>query len=179
MRPYSIVGGRRTTINHAFASAIAVVDEYDPVEIAQAVSDLGQNPDSDLSCVYCGKEAQTWDHVFALVEQGQYSGFGHTLGNLVPCCKQCNSQKGNRNWEQFLRSRGQDEIEFRDRLQKLTTYLKRQMPSRLTNDEIRQLCPTEMEELERTKNVVILQMEKADGIAGLIRQKVRNRLRGS
>jgi len=126
--------------------------------------------------VYCGKEAQTWDHVFALVEHGQYSGFGHTLGNLVPWCKQCNSQKGNQNWEHFLRNKQQDETSFRDRAQKLTTYITREMPPRLTNEDIRKLCPAEMEEMERAKNEVIDQMEKADTIAALIRKKTKNHL---
>lgn len=175
LRPYSIVDMRRTTINHAFASAIAAVDQFDPAKVARTVRDLGQNPDSDLTCVYCGKEAQTWDHVFALVERGQYSGFGHTLGNLVPCCKECNSQKGNRNWEDFLRSRQKDDKGSRDRAQKLKTYINNNMPLRLTNEDIRKLCPAEMEELERAKNEVINQMEKADTLAAQIRQKVKNR----
>jgi hypothetical protein len=176
-RPYSIVGSRRTTINHTFASAIALVGEISPTSISRAVRALGQNPDSDLTCVYCGKEAQTWDHVFALVENGEYSGYGHTLGNLVPCCKQCNSQKGNQNWERFLRSRQLDGTSLLERTQKIAAYIEKEMPRRVTNEDIRKLCPAEMEELERAKNEVIHQMEKADKVATLIRQKVKNHLK--
>ena len=172
-----IVDRRLTTINHAFASAIAIIDEYDPNANARAVEKLGQNPNEDLSCVYCGKEAQTWDHVFALVDHGEYSGFGHTLGNLVPCCKECNSQKGNRNWKAFLRSKQQDEKGFSDRAQKLTTYITSEMPPRITIEDIRKICPAEMEELVRAKSEVILQMEKADTAASQIRKKVKDHLR--
>jgi len=172
-----IVDRRLTTINHAFASAIAIIDEYDPNANARAVEKLGQNPNEDLSCVYCGKEAQTWDHVFALVDHGEYSGFGHTLGNLVPCCKECNSQKGNRNWKGFLRSKQQDEKSFSDRAQKLTTYITSEMPPRMAIEDIRKICPAEMEELVRAKSEVILQMEKADTAASQIRKKVKDHLR--
>ncbi len=45
LRPYSIYGRRVTTINHAFASAIAINDVYDDALIKQAIVDLGQDPE--------------------------------------------------------------------------------------------------------------------------------------
>ena len=110
LRPYSILRERQTTIAHAFASAIALSDEYDSERVAQALRSLGQDPDGDLMCVYCEKApAKTWDHVYGLVRNKQYSGFGHVLGNLVPCCMNCNESKGNRDWSQFLKTRIHEE----------------------------------------------------------------------
>jgi hypothetical protein len=106
LRPYNIVARRATTINHAFAAAIAPSDAYEEARIREAIRLLGQDPDTDLMCVYCDAPAKTWDHVFATVKQTKFSGFGHRLGNLVPCCKPCNSEKGNKPWDTFLRSRG-------------------------------------------------------------------------
>jgi len=40
-------------------------------------------------CVYCGGEQTGWDHVIPLSRGG-----AHTEGNLVPCCRPCNSSKG-------------------------------------------------------------------------------------
>jgi 5-methylcytosine-specific restriction endonuclease McrA len=41
-------------------------------------------------CFYCNEvEASTIDHVVPLVRGGT-----HSIGNLVPCCKRCNSSKG-------------------------------------------------------------------------------------
>ena len=60
------------------------------------------NPDEDLACAYCGVKAQTWDHVYATVRDTHFSGFGHRLGNLLPCCKSCNSSKGNKDWNLFF-----------------------------------------------------------------------------
>ena len=41
-------------------------------------------------CAYCLKRpANTWDHVIPLRRGGL-----HTIGNLLPACRQCNSSKG-------------------------------------------------------------------------------------
>lgn len=47
------------------------------------------------ACAYCGeREAQlTMDHVVALAKGGS-----HSVENLVPACKSCNSAKGVRDW---------------------------------------------------------------------------------
>src|SRR5437870_262374 len=103
LRPYSIIGQRKTTVNHTFASAIAPTDIYDDAIVAEAIRALGQDPDDDLLCAYCDdNEADTWDHVVGLVKDQQFSGFGHTIGNLLPCCRQCNSRKGNKDWRAYL-----------------------------------------------------------------------------
>jgi len=62
---YSIVRKRKTTIHHAFASAIAPVDVYDEEKLRTALGLLGQDAD-DLKCVYCGGPAHTWDHRICL-----------------------------------------------------------------------------------------------------------------
>jgi len=45
---YSIYSKRKTTINHAFASAIAPIDVYDEIRMKDALSYLGQNPNGNL-----------------------------------------------------------------------------------------------------------------------------------
>lgn len=70
--------------------------------ISEALRFLGQDPNGDLTCVYCGHAAQTWDHLVSLVKAGQLQGFGHQLGNLVPSCKTCNSAKGSKDFTSFI-----------------------------------------------------------------------------
>ena len=64
---------------------------------AQAADDyrawlLGHN---GFVCAYCGEPAtkpnRTTDHILALSKGGK-----HTPANLVPCCRRCNSLKGDR-----------------------------------------------------------------------------------
>ena len=42
-------------------------------------------------CAYCGKEADTIDHI-----QPRSKGGTHTWGNVIAACRKCNSKKGNK-----------------------------------------------------------------------------------
>ena len=86
LRPYSIVQRRKTTINHAFASALAPCDEYDEERLKQAMAALGQTDLNDLRCVYCGAGGETWDHLVGLVKNSELHGYGHQVGNLAGRC---------------------------------------------------------------------------------------------
>lgn len=108
LTPYSLVGRRATTIRHAFASARAPVESYDESRVAEAMRVLGQRDMEALHCVYCKAPAETWDHLGALVLKSRPSGLGHTIGNLVPACKPCNSKRGNKPWESWMKARGCD-----------------------------------------------------------------------
>lgn len=101
-----MVANRKTTINHMFAAAIAPHDAYDEARVREAVSLLGNDPDGDLACAYCSQPAETWDHIHATVKDSAFSGHGHRLGNLLPCCKACNSKKGNKPWQVHLKTLG-------------------------------------------------------------------------
>lgn len=106
LKPYGIVRSRRTTINHAFAAATAPYDRFDEALITERLSDLGLlERDKTLLCAYCLEKAETWDHVRATVKDSEFSGYGHVLSNLLPCCKVCNSRKGNRDWMTFFDER--------------------------------------------------------------------------
>ena len=39
-----------------------------------------------------------------MIRDNEPTGYGTDPGNLVPCCKNCNTPKGNKEWEQFMRS---------------------------------------------------------------------------
>jgi len=175
LRAYSIVGRRKTTINHAFASAIAPHDDYDDELVVEALVALGQDPESDLYCGYCDKNpAETWDHVFGLVKGQQFSGFGHTIGNLLPCCKQCNSSKGNKNWREFVSFRIKDESQRTEKINQLERYFSRYLNDcYLAQDKIEELCPDEMRQLKEAHDKIIALMEHSDKIAVILREKIK------
>ena len=102
LKPYSISSKRRTTVNHAFASAQAPCDVYDQEKIEAALIALGQKDLKQLSCVYCGRLGQTWDHLENLVKDGRLNGYGHQIGNLVPSCRECNSEKGGKPFRDYV-----------------------------------------------------------------------------
>lgn len=162
LQPYIIVTRRKTTINHAFAAAVAPHDNYDDGRIREAILKLGQDPELALNCVYCGKPAETWDHVFATVKNSEFSGQGHRLGNLLPCCKQCNSSKGSKNWQIYLKLRMP--IDCDERIRKIAAYLD------LFNvqDELLKNSK-DYEELMSLRNQVLDLLSHADLIAKKIR----------
>ncbi len=171
LRSYSIMKKRQTTINHAFASAIAPNDRYDIKVLKNAVALLGQDPEKDLFCVYCGDSAETWDHVFGLVRDLQFSGYGHVIGNLLPCCKKCNSEKGNRDWEDFLK--GKNGTNATAKINVLKRYFHKYLPAKVDYEAIKALCPKEIDQLELIKDKIFTLCKKADAVAEKIRTKIK------
>ncbi len=167
LKPYSIVANRTTTINHAFAACIAPFDTYDEERVREVVATLGQDPDTNLVCSYCGAEAETWDHVHATVKDKKFSGFGHRIGNLLPCCKTCNSKKGNKGWRIFLSSLPMPDPLRKERESRIDTYLNRYC----CMDAIPEHLP-EYQELQELRRKVLELFHKADELASVVRSKV-------
>ena len=165
LKPYSMVAARTTTINHAFAAAIAPSDPYDALRIREAIKHLGQDPDADLLCVYCGSPAETWDHVHATVKDKAFSGYGHRIGNLLPCCKPCNSKKGNKAWQIYLAglpaTRERD-----DRESKIKAYLE----AYSVRDSVATHLP-EYQQLQELRQKVLSLLAEADSVSRAIREK--------
>jgi len=171
LAPYIMLSRRRTTINHAFAAAIAPNDSYDEGRVRQAVLDLGQDPDKPLLCAYCHASAETWDHVFATVRNSRFSGHGHRLGNLLPCCKACNSAKGNKHWRAHLDSIRCSELDRRQRASAITGYLDRYSAVDDTDEATADLLA-----LEAIRQQVLALLAQGDEIAARIRRDRLNPL---
>ncbi len=166
LKPYSIVRSRSTTINHAFAASVAPCDVYNDAHLRQAIRILGQDPDADLVCAYCGKEAETWDHIHATVRDKKFSGHGHRVGNLLPCCKPCNSKKGNKPWVVFLASLPMPESDRSCRMNQIESYLEKLCAP----DPIPEHLP-EYQQLQAIRSQVIELFQQADELAATIRRK--------
>lgn len=169
LRPSSIMG-RKSTFANAFASALAPHDIYTPDSVAEALLDLDQDPKSDLQCVYCGAEAATWDHVFNRVVKGEFSGHGHRIRNLVPCCRTCNESKGQKPWYEFLEARNPPDKEER----------RRRMERFLGKAHALSVASEADENLERFRMIrsqVFDLMAEADRLAAVIRQNTVKRWR--
>jgi len=171
LQEYSIYGKRKTTIAHAFASALSIADAYDEKRIDAALTMLGQDPDKDLQCVYCDRAAETWDHIMAIVKDGKFSGHGHQIGNLIPCCKDCNSKKGNRDWRQFLISKRPNERTNPDIINRVEAYIKNNKTQfkELVDDEIN----ADIEKFDQIQAMIFDLMKLGDDQAKAIRDKLR------
>ena len=166
LKPYSILANRTTTVNHAFAAAIAPCDSYDEQKTCNAIRLLGQDPARELSCVYCGLRAETWDHVRATVVDKRFSGFGHRLGNLLPCCKPCKSKKGNKRWSDYLSSLSLSSDELTQRKRRIEAYLAQYLCQDLVPEHL-----PEYEILQELRGQVLELFAKADRVAKELRLK--------
>lgn len=177
LQDYSIFYKRKTTLNHAFASAQSISDTYDEEKVNFAIRLLGQDPDKDLFCVYCEEPAETWDHIRAVVEKGEFSGHGHTISNLLPCCKNCNSKKGNKDWRVFIEQSKIDQLTKEKKTKLIEEYIKQNrvdIRDILTNE-----CKDELKELNIIRDKIFELMKESDAKSKLIREKIRSKSNGA
>jgi hypothetical protein len=172
LSPYSIYQKRKTTINHAFASAIAPVDAYVEAIVGDALRLLGQNPDGDPSCVYCELPAETWDHLIGLVKKGELRGYGHQLGNLVPCCKKCNSEKGAKDWEVYLGKKLPEPSALAEKRGRIASY--RDRYAALVNlEHAKRQSPDDWALYGQINDEILMLMKKADVVAARLHDTIK------
>jgi hypothetical protein len=165
------IHSRASTLTTAFASAIAPYDLYRSDIVRKAIRDLKQDPEN-LKCVFCGEQAEGWDHLEPLIVGKSFSGYGHWLGNLVPCCGDCNALKRGQNWPDFLKSKaiGRDFSAEKKRLQR---YIAKYGRPRISPATINSLCGSNLARLNKLRDDIFDRMEKADKLANIIHEKLQ------
>lgn len=71
----------------------------------------------------------------SLVSNGRLSGFGHQLGNLVPACGDCNSEKTNRPFRDFVRDSKRIAGDRNDLIKRLENHLTLATPIEIPSPE--------------------------------------------
>lgn len=173
LKPSKIMN-RWTTFNGAMQAALAVPERYDPERHAEALRILGFADAEDLTCVYCGDPAKTWDHLENNVKNGRFSGFGHRLFNLVPACRTCNEKKGAKHWRVFL-----DELNPADQLERaqaIEAFSRRNAAESFGWAQIQQEFPELAGEYDRLLEEIRERLRAADQVAQQIREGVTARL---
>ena len=167
LAPYSIFSKRKTTIAHAFASALAPTDNFDEKMVETALVALGQTKLQQLTCVYCEQPAQTWDHLENLVKNGKLNGYGHQIGNLVPCCRDCNSAKGGKSFHEFVKTLNLLQDNKFDLISRLECHLSLAKPINmaLLNKEGQQA----LDHFHAIQTQILTLMEEADRYAEILR----------
>jgi hypothetical protein len=168
LRPSTIMA-RKNTFANAFASALAPYDTYDQIVVVTAIRDLDQRPDEDLHCVYCGTIAATWDHVFNRVVKGDFSGHGHRIRNLVPCCRTCNESKGQKPWRDFLDALSPPDKDLKAR--RIERFLGSADAQTTGTEAMRHKAGEELKRFLEIRTQVFELMAEADRLAAVIRQK--------
>lgn len=171
MKKVSIAGERGSSINNAFASALAMVSAFDEEAINKALEKLDQSPTEPLRCVYCGDPATDADHLIGLVKATRYTGHGQVIGNLVPSCGPCNQRKGNKPWRDWAESEGVS----KERIARIAEY-ESLAPPAVSEEHLKELYPDLMEAYEKLKNLCKDVMRAADNLANEVQRLEKKRL---
>src|SRR5688500_18896923 len=99
--PAQTMVARTSSITNAFVSAL--IPPIAPLleEVDEALTILDLDP-FQLSCAYCGRPYDTWDHLRPLVTDRRPTGYITEIANLVPSCNGCNSSKGKSYWKTWI-----------------------------------------------------------------------------
>ncbi len=173
MRRVSIVGERGSSVNNAFALALAMVSAFDEDAINKALESVNQYPPEPLKCVYCDAPAMDADHLNGLVKATKYTGHGQVIGNLVPCCKDCNSRKGNMAWREWAEAENLSQR----RIDQIAAY-ESLAPPAVSEDDLTEFYPDLMEAYERLRTLCKDTMRAADNLANEIQRLEAKRLKG-
>lgn len=94
---------RISTINNSFVqSIIPRISEKDQVKLKKYYEELGIEQNQ---CVYCLKKGKvTGDHLHPLIKDKMPTGYITDINNIVPCCPDCNSSKGGKEFIDWYKS---------------------------------------------------------------------------
>jgi len=117
-------------------------------------------------CVYCGKEGELHkDHAIPVSEK--HLGLSRP-GNIVPACRQCNSDKAAKHYSDFCRYHTRDgkiAKRRRDAERDITEYMKSKSYKKLgkneaERDKIRKIISDSRKEMGKIRSEAIAKIEK-------------------
>jgi len=137
--------------------------------VEAALNALGQKNLQALTCIYCGKLAQTWDHLENLVREGKLNGYGHQIGNLVPCCRDCNSEKGGKPFRDYVSTLSLSPAEQANLIARLEKHLSLATPIDTSTLDIE--GKDALDRFNAIQLQILKFMEEADRLAQILREK--------
>jgi len=168
------IARRWSTINGAIQIALAVPEVYDEKKVAELIELLDQKMDDILTCVYCGDDAATWDHLLNNIQGGRFSGYGNRILNLVPACRTCNERKGGKPWRDFVKEVAPTNVE--DVIRRLAAVEARNDVERHSWEMIQTRYPDLASSYDRAQGELRAKVQELDKIAEQIRAAIRRDL---
>jgi HNH endonuclease len=97
------ITNRSSTISSQFARARAPYIKPTAAQIEARYKLFNIDPEQE-QCAYCGGIQTEWDHIFAVVEETQWTGYATEIGNLIPACGKCNQSRGKKSIRGWMSS---------------------------------------------------------------------------
>ena len=156
-----LLGNRTSTIARSMACTIARRKPCTDEDKQKWLNALGYQPNAqkeEFRCAYCGEMATHLDHLNPLISDKKPTGWGTEPGNLVPCCSNCNSKKGNAGWDVFIKSICEDSSIAEERIRRIQNMIDIMKPSRIDFN----MHPKLLAVWEREYNSVCGSLNKAE-----------------
>ena len=87
------VNVRTSSITNAFYASILPFNRFTNPDVNKRLISLGYSnieiESENIYCIYCGSEANTWDHLYPLIKNREATGYYHDISNMVPSCNTC------------------------------------------------------------------------------------------
>ena len=147
----SIRSLRGSVIRSTFKRVTAAFDDFDAVQVESAMRELGLDP-NNLKCVYCGVEADCWDHLVPASRDGT-----HQVRNLAPACTACNNIKGYKTWDEFF-----DTLENSERNDERKQLLRKYVSSLVAGKSL--IDDVDQKKLDALLNRIHQTMSEADDV---------------
>ena len=118
---HATLKARTSTISNAFVQSftpwiteLSSDEEKEILDLYKKCRFIDENESKLEKCAYCGAKASTADHFHPLVKNGEATGYITEIYNLIPCCGECNSSKGNTPFDEWYKNeKTKDEIKQR------------------------------------------------------------------
>ena len=150
------IKSRTSTIARSMASTIVPRIPCTPEDNRKIASILQMDLDKP-TCVYCGQPANHLDHLHPLIDNVFPSGYCSDPGNLVPCCRRCNQDKGSADWKTFMeknRERLNSDGGYEDRFSRLQRLTEEMPALRIPFDQSPGFREMWNREYDRIKNAL-------------------------
>lgn len=172
---------RTSTISNAFTIAITPYIKPSQKEIEELLSELELK---DGQCVYCLRGANASDHFRPLVKDGLPNGYISDINNLVPCCSECNSSKGKKDWDKWylseknlkrLKSFVLTDVQIESRFKILEKFAKKTEATRI--DYASLVGENDWKEFNRRRIELNKKLKEEQQFCDKLRQKIEDKLK--
>ena len=140
--------GRTSTITNAFAHSIDIRTAEDSLTEEEYKSMLNELGIEEEQCAYClsKNSGKSVDHLHPIISNKLPSGYFTEKNNLIPCCPSCNSKKGGKDYnvwmkdektiEYLKRQKGLSDVQIEERVRTINAFMERHPATCLDCEQI-------------------------------------------
>lgn len=181
------ISSRSSTITSQFARAKAPYLRPSAEDLSRRYEHFGMTA-AKTSCYYCDGDQSEWDHLEAVIKNGEWTGYFTEINNLIPACGKCNQSRGNKPYDEWMMSNApaspKNVLMNRDKLTEADAVIKVKQKIKLIDSVIKSNPPKHLSvdnqsileiEYEKKRVEIIKLLNDAQKIANQIQSNYQTR----